>query len=134
MRCLVKNKRTFWYAPYGSHQNMVDEYGNEISESEVTYGNPVECEGNISAARGETLSRQFGETEGYDKQIVMENPDTPITEYDVLWVDSVPSLNEDGSLATDDNGNVITPWDYTVKKIARSLNSVTIAITKVNVQ
>lgn len=134
MRCLKRNQKPFYYAPFVSKAPMVDEYGNETSESEIVYGNPVPCEGNISAARGETATRQFGEDTGYDRVIVLDNPDTPINEYAVLWVDSTPSLTEDGELATDKNGDAITPWDYIVKKVARSLNSVSIAISKVNVR
>ncbi len=134
MRCSERNKRDFWYAPFQSSSNMVDEYGNELNETTVAYGNPVACKGNISAARGETAVRQFGEYESYDRVIVMDDPDTPINEYAVLWVDSIPTLNEDGSLATNNDGSPVTPWDYTVKKVARSLNSVSIAISKVTVQ
>ena len=100
----------------------------------MSYGNPVKCKGNISAARGETVSRLFGESEEYDKIIVLDDPRTPITEYAVLWVDSTPVVNGDGSLTTDENEEILSPWDYIVKKIARSLNSVSIAIAKVNVQ
>ena len=113
---------------------MVDEYGNELNETTVAYSNPVACKGNISAARGETAVRQFGEYESYDRVIVMDDPNTPINEYAVLWVDSIPTLNENGSLATNNDGSPVTPWDYTVKKVARSLNSVSIAISKVTVQ
>lgn len=134
MRCSERNKRDFWYAPFQSSSNMVDEYGNELNETTVAYGNPVACKGNVSAARGETAVRQFGEYESYDRVIVMDDPNTPINEYAVLWVDSIPTLNEDGSLATNNDGSPVTPWDYTVKKVARSLNSVSIAISKVIVQ
>ena len=176
MRCMERNKVEFWYAPYAGHTHMVDEYGNELNETEVSYGNPVKCKGNISAARGETVSRLFGESEEYDKIIVLDDPRTPITEYDVLWVDTVPAVvpdpepepdaepepepdtpdgqgvedegdeqeetpvqeepqqQEPGSLVVDENGEILTPWDYIVKKIARSPNSVSIAIAKVNVQ
>ena len=134
MRCSERNKRDFWYAPFQSSSNMVDEYGNELNETTVAYGNPVACKGNVSAARGETAVRQFGEYESYDRVIVMDDPNTPINEYAVLWVDSIPTLNEDGSLATNSDGSPVIPWDYTVKKVARSLNSVSIAISKVTVQ
>lgn len=134
MRCSERNKRDFWYAPFQSSSNMVDEYGNELNETTVAYGNPVACKGNVSAARGETAVRQFGEYESYDRVIVMDDPNTPINEYAVLWVDSIPTLNENGSLATNNDGSPVTPWDYTVKKVARSLNSVSIAISKVTVQ
>lgn len=134
MRCLNRNKRSFYYALFIEKRPIMDEYGNETSENEIVYGKPVSCKGNISAARGETATRQFGEDEGYDRVIVLDKPDTPIDEYAVLWVDSIPSLTEKGELATDENGEVVTPWDYIVKKVARSLNSVSIAISKVNVR
>lgn len=134
MRCLDRNKRSFYYALFIEKRPIMDEYGNETSENEIMYGKPVSCKGNISAARGETATRQFGEDEGYDRVIVLDKPDTPIDEYAVLWVDSTPSLTEEGELTTDENGEVVTPWDYIVKKVARSLNSVSIAISKVNVR
>lgn len=134
MRCLNRNKRSFYYALFIEKRTIMDEYGNETSENEIVYGKPVSCKGNISAARGETATRQFGEDEGYDRVIVLDKPDTPIDEYAVLWVDSTPSLTEEGELTTDENGEVVTPWDYIVKKVARSLNSVSIAISKVNVR
>ena len=134
MRCLDRNKRSFYYALFIEKRPIMDEYGDETSENEIVYGKPVSCKGNISAARGETATRQFGEDEGYDRVIVLDKPDTPIDEYAVLWVDSTPSLTEKGELATDENGEVVTPWDYIVKKVARSLNSVSIAISKVNVR
>ena len=80
----------------------------------------------MSAAQGEMQTRQFGESEGYDKVIVLDDKDIPIDEYSVLWVDTLPHLNADGSTET--------PHDYVVKKVARSLNSVSIAISKVSVR
>ena len=88
---------------------------------------------NISAAKGETSTRQFGESESYDKVIVMGTDAPAIDEYTVLWIDKTPQIDETGALATDDNGELITPFDYIVKKVAKGLNSVSIAISKVNV-
>jgi len=133
MRCMARNKVTFFYALYEERTPVEDEYGNLTGEYEVKHGNPTEGYANISAAKGETQTRQFGESETYDKVIVMDNEAPPIDEYSVLWVDTVPQLNEDGSLAVDEEGNVLTPHDYIVKKVAKSLNNVSIAISKVNV-
>ena len=127
-----RNKSRFYYALYTqSVQIEVDEYGNTLGETDVQHGNPVECFANISAARGETQTRQFGEDVSYDKVIVMDSNAPPIDEYSVLWIDRVPQLKEDGSLDVDDDGNIITPHDYIVKKVARSLNSVSYAVSKV---
>ena len=126
MRCLLSNKRAFFYALLEGETEIKDEYGNSTGEYSVSHSNPIKKLGNVSAAQGEIQSRQFGESESYDKVIVLDERDTPIDEYSILWVDTLPRLNEDGS--TD------TPHDYIVKKVARSLNSVSIAISKVNVR
>lgn len=133
MRCMNRNKVKFFYSLYEGREPITDEYGNVTGEYDVKHGNPTEGYANISAAKGETQTRQFGESETYDKVIVMDNEAPPIDEYSVLWVDTVPQLNEDGSLAVDEEGNVLTPHDYIVKKVAKSLNDVSIAISKVNV-
>ncbi len=126
MRCMIRNKTEFYYASYIGETEITDEYGNVTGEYNVSYNKPIKSFGNISAAQGEMQSRQFGESESYDKVIVLDDRDTSINEYSILWVDTLPHLNEDGS--TD------TPHDYVVKKVARGLNGVSIAIGKVDVK
>ena len=125
MRCMVRNKTTFYYALYIGETEIVDEYGNRTGEFSLTYGNPMRVSGNVSAAQGEMQNRQFGESERYDKVIVLDDRNAPIDEHSILWVDTLPHLNDDGS--TD------TPHDYIVHRIAKSLNGVSIAIGKVDV-
>lgn len=134
MRCLARNKSTFFYALHDGQTELKDEYGNATGQYRVEYADPVRMCGNVSAAQGEIQSRQFGESETYDKVIVLDNPNVPIDEYSILWVDSRPNLTAEGHLALDDRGEVETPHDYIVKKVARSLNSVSIAISKVAVR
>ena len=126
MRCMTRNKTKFYYAPHIGETEITDEFGNLTGEYNLAYGNPIKMFGNVSAAQGEIQSRQFGESESYDKVIVLDDKDTPVDEYSILWVDTLPHLNEDGT--TD------TPHDYVVKKVARSLNGVAIAISKVDVK
>ena len=125
MRCMVRNKTTFYYAPYIGETEIIDEYGNRTGEFSLNYGNLMRMSGNVSAARGEMQSRQFGESESYDKVIVLDDINAPIDEHSILWVDSLPRVNDDGS--TD------TPHDYIVRRVARSINGVSIAIGKVDV-
>ena len=134
MRCLARNKCTFFYAQQNGQTELIDEYGNASGQYKVIYTDPVEIKGNVSAAQGEMQTRQFGESETYDKVIVLDNQLAPIDEYSVLWVDSLPELTVKGQLVTDENGEIKTPHDYIVKKVARSLNSVSIAISKVIVR
>ena len=126
MRCMIRNKTPFYYASYIDETEIADEFGNGTGEYDITYSNPIKVSVNVSAAQGEIQNRQFGESESYDKVIVLNDRNTPIDEYAILWVDTLPHLNEDGS--TD------TPHDYIVRKIARSLNGVSIAISKVDVK
>ena len=134
MRCLLRNKVRFFYALYDKKEEIIDEYGNLTGEYSVTHGNPVECYGNVSAARGEMVPCLFGENEVYDKILVLDNASPKIDEYTVLWVDTIPKINKDGSLSKNSEGETDTPYDYIVKKVARSLNSVSIAIRKVDVR
>lgn len=134
MVCMSRNKSAFFYALYVSKEQGTDDYGNPTGGVDVSYGDPQEFKANISAAKGETQTRQFGESENYDKVIVMGSDAPPIDEYSILWVDTVPQLDDKGALALNEEGEAITPHDYIVKKVARSLNSVSIAISKVNVQ
>lgn len=133
MRCMTRNKSEFHYALYSNNTEITDEYGNATGQYQVNYGKPVSALGNISAARGEIQSRQFGESEAYDKVIVLEDIHTPIDEHSILWVDTEPLLTADGTLASNDDGTAKTPHDYVVTRKAVSLNSVSLAIRKVTV-
>ena len=125
MRTLQRNRRPFYYATYVGKVLLVDSDGYKTGETVDSYSDPVLCRGNIGIANGETTAQQFGGNESYDKIIVTENLELPIDEYSLLWVDTMPTLKQDGS--TD------TPHDYIVRKVAKSLNSVSYGIKKVDV-
>ena len=125
MRCMVRNKSKFYYASYITETEILDDYGNRTGEFGISYSNPTESYGNVSAAQGEMQNRQFGESESYDKVIVLDDKNVAIDEHSILWVDTLPHINEDGT--TD------TPHDYEVTRRAVSLNTVSIAIRKVKV-
>lgn len=133
MRMMTRNKSVFYYALYDRKVPLIDEYGNETGEYEVIHQNPKAYRANISAAKDEVNTQQFGVNEAYDKVIVMDVDCPPIDEYTVLWVDKVPLTDSKGALVTNGFSEVKTPHDYIVKKVARSLNSVSIAISKVTV-
>lgn len=125
MRGMVRNKSKFYYASYIGKTEIIDEYGNATGEYKILYSILNEGSANISAAQGETKIRQFGESESYDKVIVLDDINVPIDEHSILWVDTLPLLNADGSTTT--------PYDYVVTKVAKSLNGLSIAIRKVDV-
>ena len=126
MRTLYRNKILIFYANYIGKTSIRDEYGNLTGEYTVTYDNPVAVAANVSAASGESITRQFGEDVSYDRIIVLDDPHFSIAETSILWIDTRPEVKEDGSTTT--------PHDYIVKRIARSLNSVSIAVSRVSVR
>ncbi len=123
MKIMERNKRTFWYCLYDRKEPIIDEDGNETGEEQIVYNPPQSLRANISAASGSSQVEQFGNLAGYDKVIVLDDTSCPIDENTVLFIDKEPEHGEDGTLL----------YDYRVKRVAKSLNSVSIAATKVSV-
>jgi hypothetical protein len=124
MRCLNRNKSSFYYATYVSKTEVLDEYGNATGNYITTYSSPVLMQSNISAARGEANTDPFGISLAYDKAIITDNMACPITETSILWIDKAP---ETPYTATSPK------HDYIVKRVAKALNSIAYAVQKVDV-
>lgn len=134
-RTCFRNRQPFWYALYDQTVEQYDEYGNQVGTS-AAYGKPVAASGNISPARGSVITQQFGDDDQYDRVIVTGDRDIPIDEYAVLWIDVEPELDANGALKVNADGEIVTPWDYIVRRVARGLpnfGSTAIAISKVSV-
>lgn len=123
MRCMERNKRTFWYCLYDRKEPIIDEDGNETGEELIVYKPVQSLRANISAASGSSQVEQFGNLAGYDKVIVLDDTSCLIDENTVLFIDKEPEYDDDGKPL----------YDYMVKRVAKSLNSVSIAVTKVSV-
>ena len=124
MRCLKRNQRKMYYCLFVSDNTpQYDEYGNELPETAKSYGAATEFHANVSAARGMSSTEQFGDLENYDKVIVTNDTNCPIDEHSVLFVDKTPEYDTSG----------VPLYDYTVTRVAKSINSVAIAIRKVKV-
>lgn len=118
MRELERNKRTIYYALFDKNEPILDDDGNDTGEARATYFPPVELRINVSPAAGESATRQFGDIVDYDRTLVICDTTLPIDEHTVFWIDE-PDTSQ--------------PFDYTVKKVAESLNSLQIAVKKVEV-
>lgn len=118
----TRNDRVFWYCLYDDTGIVEDEYGNEIG-NRVTYSNAVSAYANISPASGYAQTEQFGNLDNYDKVIVTEDMDIPIDEHSVLFIDKEPEYNTSGDPMP----------DYTVRRVAKSLHHISIAVSKVDV-
>lgn len=117
MLTLDRNKQSVWYALYLGVTDVVDSNGYKTGEKTKSYATPVEMRCNVSASRGSAITEGFGVNEDYDRTIVTHDMTCPISETTRLWVDA--SLSE--------------PHDYRVVRVAKSINSITIAISKVKV-
>lgn len=117
MRTLARNLKTFYYANVTGTTAITDSDNYYTGEYTVTYSTPVAVKGNISPAMGNTYASPFGIFDDYDKIIVCDDPNLGITETSVLWVDAPKTAS----------------YDYVVRRIARSLNFISIAIKKVDV-
>ena len=122
MKTLARNKRPFIYclcleqvAP------LYDEYGNETGEYTVKYGAPVTEWGNISPASGHSVEEIFGSLDNYDKVIVLDGTDTPIDTETVLFIGK----------PYEETSEKQPIYNYTVRRVAKSLNFTAIAVREV---
>lgn len=125
MKILHRNKQKFYYCLYDSTEPIYDEYSNEIGEK-VLYEPAVEMYANISPATGMANTEQFGSLENYDKVIATDDLNCPIDENTVLFIDKEPEYKVYQAA----NEPI---YDYIVRRVAKSLNSISIAVAKVEV-
>lgn len=121
MRTLKRNETAFYYMLYLGTENITDSLGYETGEKSVRYGNAELMFANVSPATGQSTVEQFGSLDRYDKVIVTDDLLCPIDENTVLFIDIPPTY--------DSNGNPL--YDYIVRRVAKSLNSISIAVSKV---
>lgn len=142
MRCLERNKRSFYYVnPTGDQIDVLDRNGNKTGERIQLYdSSPNMASANVSQQTGVYRTEEFGNLENYDRVIVTDDLNCPIREDTVLFVDKEPSrtaastyrLLHSGArpIFVEDTYYVPVP-DYVVWRVAKSLNHVAIAIKKV---
>ena len=124
MRTMTRNRQVFYSASLEAVGMSTDTDGNYVEET-FTYSNPVERYGVFTPANGQASSQLYGMNERYDRVITLNQGETYLDVGSILWVDVVPDIDKQGK--TD------TPYDYIVVKKAVSLNTVSVAIRKVDV-
>lgn len=138
MRELRKNKQPFYYSLYCKEINVYeyDENGNivyvevdGVKEPVVIgvmagYSAPVEFEANISAGKGSARDSLFGSDIDYTRTISTCDMTCPIDELSIIWIESEPQYNADGTVDADSA-------DYKVAAYpARGLDNIVYAIKK----
>lgn len=121
MKQLKRNKVRFYYAKLNSTERVeyIDPDGNRTGQYYPARMEPVEIWGNVSAPSGFANVEKFGSIVSYDINITLEDPNTPIDEETVLWVYTDPLKGE--------------PFDFEVRRVARTLNSATLQCAQANV-
>lgn len=122
MKTLNRNMQTFYYATLSSTSPLLDANGLSTGEYTKTYAAPIETKGNISPARGSINLEQFGIHEQYTKTIVIDNVNSPIAADTVLWIGITPGTQQSPNKP-----------NYVVIGIAKSLNSITLAVKEAEV-
>lgn len=115
MRMLRLNRRKFRYQNIvGEPVPIRDDNGNLTGEYASAYGPVTAAYANISPATGVVNTSYFGADVQYDRVIAAET-DLGMNERTRLWIDDIDADRH----------------DYVVKRIAKSINGVLIAVSKV---
>lgn len=121
MRALRRNKQKIYYSLLSTNAEIVDDNGLNTGEYENTYTTPASVNVNVSASKGSSYEQLFGTDLNYTKQIVSDK-DLGFDENTILWVNKEAVVS-----------SAITPHNYNVVAVAKSLNSVVYAIRGVDV-
>jgi hypothetical protein len=117
MKTLKRNKQTLYYALFEGKEEIKDENGYRTGEHQLKYLHPIKARMNISAAKGTAESEMFGISLNYTKTLVTDDIKCPIKEDSILWIDATPD----------------EPYNYIVVQVAKSLNSISYAVKKVDI-
>lgn len=117
MKTLARNKQKIYYANRTTEEPILDEDGLMTGDDQFGYTTPEELKINVSPASGAIVLQAFGVTEQYDKVLITDDLNCPLDEHSHLWVGIETAL----------------PYNYVVTRMSKSLNSVVIALTQVDV-
>lgn len=122
MKLMNRNLTAVHYCLYQEREALLDADGYETGEYGVGYAEPVKLMCSVSPATGYAQVEMFGNLESYDKVLITDDMDCPIDENTVLFIDKEPEF-KDGK----------PTYDYTVRRVAKSLNAISYAVSKVKV-
>jgi hypothetical protein len=117
MRTLNRNKRQVYYALHINDEPILDEHGNETSETAPVYGEPVALLSNVSGATGADAVQAFGNFTNYSRTMCVADPNCPIDENAIVWFGVSPT----------------DPHNYIVTRKADSKNGILYALREVTV-
>ena len=122
MKLMKRNLTPVYYCLYSERIPLTDDSGYETGEYKVGYGEVAQLMCSVSPATGYAQAEMFGNLESYDKVLITDDMTCPIDENTVLFIDKEPEF---------ENGK--PKYDYTVHRVAKSLNTISYAVSKVKV-
>lgn len=123
MRTLRRNQKKLWYASYTGDNPITDENGDFTGDTAPEYSTPVAFYANASAARGTSQDEVFGKNLIYSRSIVTCDMTLPIDEHSLIWIEKEPVKKSDGTFDYESA-------DYSVVQVAKNINSVAYAVSK----
>ena len=124
MRTMARNRQVFYSAELLGTTMPKDSEGN-YTEEQNTYSVPTMHKAVITPASGRVVMETFSAATHYDKVITLNHNEDYLKVGSILWVDTMPEL--------DDKGETTTPYDYIVVGVSKSLNFINVAIKEVDV-
>ena len=118
MRNIRRNTSLVSFKLYEGESEIIGPWGNNTGVFYPMYSELHTARMTVSPAKGTSETDMFGTLAQYDKTMTTANVHCPIDENTVLWLDGADT---DG------------PWNYVVKKVAKWKNSISYAISKVDV-
>ena len=123
MKTMERNKQSIYYSLYLGREPVLDAQGRKTGEHINSYAAPAQIRVSVSPAMGYAQSELFGTAEQYDKIIISDDIECPISENTVLFIDKDPTFDEFG----------VPKHDFIVRRVAKSLNHIAYAVSKVDV-
>lgn len=136
MRTLDRDRRWILVARFEGIEAAIDDEGRYTGQNMPKRSPQAPLLASVSAAKGTAENSQFGQSLDYDRTVIIEDPDYPIDEAAVLWIDSCVygTLLEKGFFdGIESDEYVGEPHDYLVKKVARTANYTVLAVKHVEV-
>jgi len=125
VRTLKKNKQKLWYALQSPERVPVYDYYEgedgvkypiENGEPKYPYFAPVPFEGNIATSGSDVELAPYGlNMADYEAILVMDKDSIPVTETSLIWHNTEPQYNDDGTVNEHSA-------DYRIVKKSPSLN------------
>lgn len=123
MKLMKRNLRPVWVVNPGSDTtSAVDENGWETGELTTSMSKAIKLMANVAPASGVNYAEVFGKIERFDRVLMFEDYNAPITLDTLLFIEKSPEFVD---------GQPVP--DYKVIEVSKSLNILAVGVRKVTV-